>query len=69
MSEQKTFEGLVVKSTGGLYTVETSDNAYVECRAKGSFRHDKITPLCADRVVVEMQKDGTGFITEICQVQ
>lgn len=67
MIEQKTFEGLVVKSTGGLYTVETSDGNFVECRAKGSFRHEKITPLCADRVVFEMQKDGTGFITEICE--
>ncbi len=66
MSEQKTFEGLVVKSTGGLYTVETPDGNFVECRAKGSFRHEKITPLCADRVVIEMQNDGKGFITEIC---
>ncbi len=57
--------GLVVKSTAGLYSVECNDGCIVKCRAKGSFRHEHISPLAGDRVELEIQNDGSGFITEI----
>jgi len=63
--EQNNGVGLVVKSTGGLYYVEQTGGETVECRAKGSFRHDGISPLAGDRVTFEKLSDGTGFITEI----
>ena len=38
----------------------------VPCRARGVFRHDKITPLPGDRVVCEITDDeGEGVINEI----
>ena len=63
--ENKSFEGMIVKSTGGLYTVETDDGNTCDCRAKGAFRHSRITPLAGDRVVFEKQENKEGFITEI----
>ena len=51
--ENISFEGIITKSTGGLYTVEKKDGTYEDCRAKGAFRHSKITPLAGDRVSFE----------------
>lgn len=62
-----TVQGLIVKSTGGLYTVETAAEETVPCRAKGAFRKEKLSPLTGDRVSVELTaEDGSGFITGIC---
>lgn len=50
--------GRVTGSVGGFYTVVLSDdgsplaNSTVACRAKGAFRHEKISPLVGDNVVV-----------------
>ncbi len=63
--ENTSFEGIIIKSTGGLYTVEKQDGTTEECRAKGAFRHSKITPLAGDRVTFEHSKGTEGFITKI----
>ncbi len=66
-----TQQGLIIKMTGGLYTVrldpaekETIESPLaghtVECRARGQFRHARISPLVGDRVVV--QYDHTSFL-------
>ena len=52
-------EGIILKSIGGLYFTESSDNIY-ECRARGIFRKDGISPSVGDRVFFE-----DGVITEI----
>lgn len=57
-------EGLILKGIGGFYYVETTDGIY-ECRARGKFRKDKITPLAGDRVTLDAVEDGTGFVTQI----
>ena len=59
------YEGIIVKSTGGLYTVEKNDGTTEECRAKGAFRHARITPLAGDRVTFETAAGKEGFITKI----
>ncbi len=59
------YKGRIVKSTGGLYTVETADGKRYDCRAKGSFKHSKITLLCGDMVTFEYAEDKEGFITQI----
>lgn len=61
------YKGIIVKSTGGLYTVQTDTEEFVDCRAKGAFRHSKITPLAGDRVCFEKDREKDGFITEIEQ--
>ena len=58
-------EGIIIKSTGGLYTVEKKDGTTEDCRAKGAFRHSKITPLAGDRVTFEASEGKEGFITKI----
>ena len=59
--------GRIIKMTGGLYTVRLdtgiSDSPLtgqtVECRARGNFRHEQMTPLVGDLVAV--QYDDTSF--------
>lgn len=63
--ENISYEGIIVKSTGGLYTVEKKDGTSVDCRAKGAFRHSRITPLAGDRVTFEYSEGKEGFITKI----
>jgi len=63
-------EGLVVKSTGSLYTVRTKDNRVVACKLRGNFRIKGIkttNPIAVgDKVsFTEDKKSGCGFITEI----
>lgn len=64
---EKTLYGRIVKGVGGLYTVipDTSPNERIVCNAKGTFRHDKITPTVGDRVAFEKISDVKGFITDI----
>ncbi|MBQ8434550.1 MAG: ribosome small subunit-dependent GTPase A [Oscillospiraceae bacterium] len=51
--------GIIVKSIGGLFFIESSDTIY-ECKARGVFRKDGISPSVGDRVNFE-----NGVITEI----
>lgn len=46
-------EGLIIKSVGGLYTVESPDGVSVQCRARGIFRKQGISPCVGDRVRVD----------------
>lgn len=55
--------GIITKGIGGFYYVLSEDNVY-ECKARGVFRKEKITPTVGDRVVIEA-KNGKGSIVEI----
>ena len=46
-------EGRIIKGIGGFYYVDT-DNGLYECRARGIFRKNKITPLVGDRVSISV---------------
>lgn len=62
-----TQSGRIIKMTGGLYTVRLDGGITdsplagrtVECRARGTFRHEHTTPLVGDLVTV--QYDDTSF--------
>lgn len=56
--------GLIVKGIGGFYYVEAADTVY-ECKARGIFRKDKITPVVGDHVAISIDSDGTGSIDAI----
>jgi len=62
-------KGLVIKNTGSWYTVRTDDGQDVESKVKGNFRLRGIrstNPIAVgDRVDIEINKEGTVFITEI----
>lgn len=45
-------EGIIVKGVGGLYTVRT-ESGQEECRARGIFRKEDMTPLVGDRVIID----------------
>ena len=45
-------QGRIIKGLGGLYTVKT-DCGETECKARGVFRKDNITPMVGDYVEIE----------------
>ena len=57
--------GMIIKGVGGLYTVLTDDGERVPCRARGVFRHDGVTPLVGDRVILSGEGDGEYAIDRI----
>lgn len=54
--------GVIVGCLGGLYSV-LSDGKRYDCRARGSFRHDKNPPLVGDRCVFAAD-EKLGFVIE-----
>jgi len=55
--------GIIIRGIGGFYYVLSDGNVY-ECKARGVFRKEKITPMVGDNVCIEV-KNGKGSITEI----
>ncbi len=53
-----------MKGIGGFYYVETAFGVY-ECKAKGRFRKEKITPLAGDLVRITLREDKDNTIDEI----
>ncbi len=49
-------QGLILKAISGFYYVECDGKIY-ECKARGRFRNDKLTPLVGDRVEVTVNGD------------
>ena len=58
--------GKIIKGIGGFYYVDTENGLY-ECRARGIFRKEKITPLVGDRVVISIvdEENKKGVVEEI----
>lgn len=58
--------GKIIKGIGGFYYVDTELGIY-ECRARGIFRKDKITPLVGDRVKISIvdEESKKGVVEEI----
>lgn len=57
-------EGRIIKALSGFYYVLSGDEL-IECKGRGLFRMQKITPLVGDRVKVEVQADGKGTIVSV----
>ena len=58
--------GKIIKGIGGFYYVDTENGLY-ECRARGIFRKNKITPLVGDRVSISVvdEENKKGVVEEI----
>ncbi len=56
--------GYILKGIGGFYYVETSEGIF-ECKAKGKFRKEKLTPLAGDRVEITLREGQENTIDAI----
>ncbi|MBQ2063796.1 MAG: ribosome small subunit-dependent GTPase A [Firmicutes bacterium] len=59
-------EGLIIKGVGGFYYVDTGDRVY-QCRARGLFKKQGLTPMVGDRVTIDVTEDEEveGYVTGI----
>lgn len=55
------FNGTIIKGIGGFYYVEVA-NAIYECKARGIFRKNRITPLVGDRVEISVNENSENTI-------
>lgn len=58
-------DGVILKALSGFYYVDVGQDDLIACRARGKFRHKKITPLVGDRVSITLLDDGNGVVDEI----
>lgn len=56
-------QGTIVKGIGGFYYVKT-EKELIECKARGKFRFDELTPMVGDRVEIQVV-NGKGRIESI----
>lgn len=56
--------GRIVKALSGFYYVKTEDGKVTECRARGIFRKEHISPLVGDYVEFSMER-GKGMIETV----
>ena len=57
-------EGIITKALSGFYYVHSQGLIYT-CRARGKFRHAKLSPLVGDRVSLTPLENNTGALDEI----
>ena len=62
-------EGLVIKALGGFYYVRDQKGQVWECRARGRFRKDEVSPVVGDGVMMAPCPEGgeqlSGTVVEI----
>ncbi len=67
----KKTKGRIIKLLGGLYTVRAEEKGEMKdiaCRARGSFRHSRLSPLVGDNVIVDIGGgEENAVIEEICE--
>ena len=57
-------EGRILKALSGFYYVDTGSEL-LQCRARGKFRKEGVSPLVGDRVDVRELGGGEGFVEKI----
>ncbi len=57
-------KGVIVKSLSGFYTVST-EHGPVECRARGHFRKEGVSPLVGDMAFFTRTDEGKGVIDSL----
>ena len=56
--------GILIKAIAGFYYVEAGDSVY-ECKARGVFRKEHITPTVGDRVAFTVSQENQGLLTQV----
>ncbi|QDP40134.1 ribosome small subunit-dependent GTPase A [Radiobacillus deserti] len=57
-------EGRIIKALSGFYYVQ-SNNRIFQCRGRGVFRKNKVTPLVGDMVDFDESNPGEGYIQNV----
>ena len=57
-------KGIIVKGIGGFYYVEVA-NATYECKARGKFRKEKMTPLVGDTVEITVNENSENTYPQV----
>ncbi|WP_102346983.1 ribosome small subunit-dependent GTPase A [Bacillus sp. Marseille-P3661] len=57
-------EGKIIKALSGFYYV-LAENGIIQCRGRGVFRKNGITPLVGDYVSFEAENEYEGYIMEV----
>jgi ribosome biogenesis GTPase / thiamine phosphate phosphatase len=57
-------EGKIIKALSGFYYV-LSDNGITQCRGRGVFRKNKVTPLVGDYVEFQADNDTEGYLLKV----
>lgn len=57
-------EGKILKALSGFYYVMNGEGL-VQCRGRGVFRKNKVTPLVGDEVVYQAENENEGYILEV----
>lgn len=55
------YKGIITKGIGGFYYVEVANTTY-ECKARGIFRKNRITPLVGDTVEISVNENAENTI-------
>lgn len=58
-------EGKIIKALSGFYYVLTDQGDIVQCRGRGVFRKQKLSPLVGDDVLFQAENKQEGYILEI----
>ena len=59
--------GYIVKGIGGFYYVRT-EAGIIECKPRGIFRKQKITPVAGDEVTVETENGASVIAVSVPSV-
>ncbi|AKO93884.1 ribosome small subunit-dependent GTPase A [Priestia filamentosa] len=54
-------EGKIIKALSGFYYVLSGDET-IQCRGRGVFRKQKVTPLVGDEVTFQAENDKEGYV-------
>ena len=57
-------QGIIVKGIAGFYYVKVEDKV-IQCKARGKFKNQGLTPTVGDLAVLQLLEDGDGIIEEI----
>lgn len=57
-------EGKIIKALSGFYYVFHNEKM-IQCRGRGVFRKNKITPLVGDEVIFQAENEQEGYILEV----
>lgn len=57
-------QGKIIKALSGFYYVFYNQGT-IQCRGRGVFRKNKITPLVGDEVIFQAENESEGYILEV----